>query len=108
MNPESRIFGLTDAVLSLRPGSQWVWTGDSYEGLEWMDEGTVKPTLTELALEVDRLQKAYDALEYQRLRAAEYPDFKEYLDGVVKGDQEQIDAYIAACQAVKDKYPKPE
>ena len=32
----------------------------------------------------------------------------DYLDGVVKGDQEQIDAYIAACQAVKTKYPKPE
>jgi len=26
----------------------------------------------------------------------------------VKGDQAQIDAYIAACQAVKTKYPKPE
>lgn len=46
--------------------------------------------------------------EYKFLRANEYPDFKEYLDGIVKGDQSQIDAYIAACQAVKDKYPKPE
>jgi hypothetical protein len=27
---------------------------------------------------------------------------------VVKEDQDQIDAYIAACQAVKDKYPKAE
>ena len=32
----------------------------------------------------------------------------DYLDGVVKGDQVQIDAYIAACKAVKSKYPKPE
>lgn len=43
---------------------------------------------------------------YKELRAAEYPDFREYLDGIVKGDQAQIDAYIAACQAVKNKYPK--
>lgn len=43
---------------------------------------------------------------YKALRAAEYPDFREYLDGIVKGDQAQIDAYIAACQAVKNKYPK--
>jgi hypothetical protein len=43
---------------------------------------------------------------YKIARAAEYPDFREYLDGIVKGDQEQIDAYIAACQAVKNKYPK--
>lgn len=45
--------------------------------------------------------------QYQRDRAREYPDFRDYLDGVVKGDQAQIDAYIAACQAVKAKYPKP-
>ena len=45
---------------------------------------------------------------YQELRAAEYPPIEDYLDGVVKGDQAQIDAYIAACQAVKAKYPKGE
>jgi hypothetical protein len=39
-------------------------------------------------------------------RANEYPDFKEYLDGIVKGDQQQIDKYIADCLAVKAKYPK--
>jgi hypothetical protein len=39
-------------------------------------------------------------------RANEYPDFKDYLDGIVKGDQAQIDKYIADCLAVKAKYPK--
>jgi hypothetical protein len=43
---------------------------------------------------------------YKDLRATEYPDFREYLDGIVKGDQVQINTYIAACLAVKDKYPK--
>ena len=46
--------------------------------------------------------------QYQKDRAAEYPPMTDYLDGVVKGDQAQIDAYIAACLAVKAKYPKPE
>jgi hypothetical protein len=46
--------------------------------------------------------------EYKRQRAAEYPPVTDYIDGVVKGDQAQIDAYIAACLAVKAKYPKPE
>lgn len=41
------------------------------------------------------------------LRAAEYPPMADYLDGVVKGDQEQIQRYIDACIAVKLKYPKP-
>jgi hypothetical protein len=39
-------------------------------------------------------------------RAKEYPDFKEYLDGIVKGDDAQIQKYINDCLAVKAKYPK--
>jgi hypothetical protein len=45
--------------------------------------------------------------DYRVQREAEYPLMADYIDGVVKGDQAQIDAYIAACQAVKAKYPKP-
>jgi hypothetical protein len=45
--------------------------------------------------------------QYQRDRAAEYPSINNYIDGVVKGDQTQIQAYIDACLAVKAKYPKP-
>lgn len=41
------------------------------------------------------------------LRAEAYPPMSDYLDGVVKGDQAQIDKYIADCLAVKAKYPKP-
>jgi hypothetical protein len=44
---------------------------------------------------------------YKGKRQQEYPPITDYIDGVVKGDQAQIDAYIAACQAVKAKYPKP-
>lgn len=47
-------------------------------------------------------------LTYAQKRAAEYPPITDYLDGVVKGDQAQIDKYIADCQAVKVKYPKPQ
>lgn len=47
-----------------------------------------------------------DPTEYQRQRAAEYPSMADYLDGIVKGDQAQVQAYIDACLAVKAKYPK--
>jgi hypothetical protein len=43
---------------------------------------------------------------YDQKRVAEYPPMADYLDGVVKGDQAQIDKYIADCLAVKAKYPK--
>lgn len=48
------------------------------------------------------------ASTYDVLRKLEYPPITDYLDGVVKGDQAQIAAYIATCRAVKAKYPKPE
>ena len=38
-----------------------------------------------------------DPNAYKSKRQAEYPPITDYLDGVVKGNQAQIDAYIAAC-----------
>jgi hypothetical protein len=52
------------------------------------------------------IQAYIDAHAYITKRAAEYPPMADYLDGVVKGDQTQIDKYIADCLAVKAKYPK--
>jgi hypothetical protein len=43
---------------------------------------------------------------YQELRRAAYPDATDYLDGIVKGDAAQVQAYIAACLDVKLRYPK--
>jgi hypothetical protein len=44
---------------------------------------------------------------YAKNRVAEYPPITDYIDGIVKGDQAQVQAYIDACLAVKAKYPKP-
>jgi len=52
------------------------------------------------------VQAYVDANAYKAKRASEYPPMTDYLDGVVKGDQTQIDKYIADCLAVKVKYPK--
>ena len=92
-----------NALLYLRPTAQWVLRGDE---LEWLDKEQTQPTEAEITAEVARLQAEYDSQAYARSRAAEYPPITDYIDGVVKGDQAQIDAYIAACQAVKAKYPK--
>jgi len=62
----------------------------------------------EVAYDKAAVQAYVDAHAYIAKRASEYPPITDYIDGVVKGDQAQIDAYIAACQAVKTKYPKPE
>jgi hypothetical protein len=102
-----KTFGLIQALQSLRFEAEWNLVGDDYEGLDWLDKNQDKPSKKELLAEIERLQSEYDALEYQRLRVLEYPPIYDYLDGVVKGDQDQIDSYVAACLAVKKKYPKP-
>jgi hypothetical protein len=65
-----------------------------------------QPTITQL----DAFETQANEIERLNLvksnRAKEYPDFKDYLDGIVKGDQAQIDKYIADCLAIKTKYPK--
>ena len=43
---------------------------------------------------------------YADKRKAEYPPMEDYLDGIVKGDQAQVDKYISDCLLVKEKYPK--
>jgi len=57
-------------------------------------------------LDMDAVNAWVDPNAYKAKRAAEYPPMTDYLDGVVKGDQAQIDKYIADCLAVKAKYPK--
>jgi len=46
------------------------------------------------------------AKSYSDRRKESYPPATDYLDGVVKGDQAQIDKYIADCLAVKQRFPK--
>ena len=55
--------------------------------------------------EIPAEEKIRQAQLYRRMH---YPPIQDYLDGVVKGDQNQIDAYIAACLAVKARFPKPQ
>jgi hypothetical protein len=60
----------------------------------------------EVAYDKDAVQAYVDAHAYIAKRASEYPPITDYIDGVVKGDQAQIDKYIADCLATKAKYPK--
>lgn len=107
-----KIFTVIDALHSLVPTALWVIRGEGapggYADLEWYSEDIAQPSEELVMQEVQRLQAEYDALRYQRLRAAEYPDFKEFLDGWVKQDEQQLEAYRAACLEVKTNYPKPE
>tara|TARA_B110000977_G_scaffold201483_1_gene296308 strand:+ start:2269 stop:2571 length:303 start_codon:yes stop_codon:yes gene_type:complete len=97
---------IIDAIQSLRPSAQWVLRGDD---LEWLDAVQTQPTEAEITAEVTRLQAEYDAQEYARSRATEYPSLADFADAYYwaqKGDNTLMDAYVAKCDDVKTKYPK--
>ena len=60
----------------------------------------------QVTIDMDAVNAWTDPEAYKSQRQREYPPFTDYLDGIAKGDQAQIDKYIADCQAVKAKYPK--
>jgi hypothetical protein len=107
-NNNNRHSYITAALTRIAPGAQWVLRGSSLGGLEWVDPIILCPSVEEIETAIDEVIKDEAYYAYQEKRKAEYPDFFEYLDAVVKGDQTQIQQYIDACQAVKEKYPKPE
>lgn len=90
-----------DALLSLRPGAQWILRGDD---LEWFDTEQTQPTEAELQAEIARLEADYIAKQYQRDRAAAYPSIADQLDLLY---HQGIDGWKAAITAVKQEYPKP-
>lgn len=96
---------ISSALASLAPAASFSVHGNEYENVNWQSD-TPMPSKKDVLAEMARLQTIDNANAYKAKRKAEYPPVEEYLDGLVKGDQAQIDAYIAACQAVKDKYPK--
>ena len=99
-----RIFDIPSALQTLRPGAEWVVRGDTYEGIEWLDTEQTRPTEQEVNEEIVRLQAEYDALEYQRQRAVNYPSFAEQFDTLYHGG---YDAWKASIDAVKSQFPKP-
>ena len=97
------------AIQSLVPNAQ-LSIEDSYESILWLDERP-QPSKSEVEAELARQQEDWDRTEYQRLRAPEYPPLTDLADAIFwqqQGDDSKMEAYVAACEAVKAKYPKPE
>ena len=56
------------------------------------------------------VQAYIDAHAYIANRAKEYPSLTDLADALYhqsKGDETKLTAYLAKCEAVKTKYPKP-
>jgi len=102
---------MTDYVavlLATRPGSQWALSGDTYDGLTWLDDSP-QPTQAELDAAWPQVQhdRAYAQVERDRHDAYTAPGGP---DSVFfrwqRGDATEQE-YLDSVQAVKDAHPYP-
>ncbi len=124
MSLYKRIVSDDKVIQSLAPTAQFGLTGTEIEfveevvngvtttttpNLQWFDPSVTKPTKQQILAERARLQAELDATEYQRKRQPEYPPLGDLADAIYwqnQGDSSKMTAYLAAVEAVKDKYPK--
>ncbi len=81
-----------------RMQTQYVIVNLEHEGI------VTRPTDQAINDKVAELQAKYDANQYQRDRAEQYPSIQDQLDKIYHSG---LTAWKADIKAVKDKFPKP-
>ena len=76
---------------------------DTYDSLSWNSQDQDKPTEEEFNNAVTAYKAEYNANQYQRSRASEYPSIPDQLDEIYHNG---IDSWKAVIKKTKDKYPK--
>ena len=92
-----------DAVLAL-VGGQLSGPPDGPVEKFIFTEGQTPPTEEAIQEKLKELQADYDAIQYQRDRAADYPSWQKQMDLLYHGG---VDALKAELKKTKDKFPKP-
>ena len=95
---------ILSAILAINPNAEASIKGSDLSTIIWHNNTTPIAEADILAKQAE-LQADYEAKEYQRKRASEYPSIGEQLDMIYHAGQGG-DAFQAAIKAVKDKYPK--
>ena len=101
------LIDIPDALHSLRPKAEWYLSNGN---LEWLDSKQTEPTKSEIDAEIVRLKEEYDAQEYARTRATEYPALAEQLDllyhDMTAGKGTKAGNWYKAVKKVKTDNPK--
>jgi hypothetical protein len=95
---------IIEAILKINPNAQVSVSGDDINTCEitW-NNGTTPISTADIEAKMVEVQAEYDAKQYQRDRAKEYPSMADQLDDIYHNG---IDAWKATIKTIKDKYPK--
>ena len=61
-------YTITEALTLLKPEARWVCRGDTYAGLEWLDETQTMPTEDEINTKIAELEAAEPARQVREIR----------------------------------------
>ena len=59
---------IVEALIALKPKAQFILRGDTYAGLEWLDETQTKPTEDEINAKIAELEAAEPARQVRVIR----------------------------------------
>jgi phosphosulfolactate synthase (CoM biosynthesis protein A) len=93
---------LGKAIKAINKTANFIITDENVDAIKWINNTTPISKEDILAKQAE-LQAAYDAKQYQRDRAVEYPTWQDQLDDIYHNG---IDAWKDTIKVTKDKYPK--
>ena len=91
------------SIIELNSDAQVTVLDNDIDRIKWSDSNPTNITKEQILAKQTELQADYDAKEYQRDRATEYPSIVDQLDDIYNNG---IDAWKATIKTTKDKYPK--
>jgi hypothetical protein len=93
---------ICSAILAINPSAQISVNAEDVDQITWY-ANTPVISKSDIQAKMAELKADYDAKEYQRKRAAEYPAIEDQLDDLYHNG---ISGWKATIKTTKDKYPK--
>ena len=94
---------IAKAIIAIKSDAQVSVNAEDINQITWHDDNPTNITNEEILNKQTELQTEYDAKQYQRDRAKEYPSIVDQLDDIYHNG---INAWKATIKVTKDKYPK--
>ena len=93
---------ISKAIKKINPDAEFAVHNNSIDEIVWV-AGTSPISKSDIEAKMSEVQSEYDALDYSRKRANEYPSIVDQLDDIYHNG---IDGWKATIKVTKDKYPK--
>jgi hypothetical protein len=93
------------AILKINPNAEFTVNADDINQITWLN-GTTPISVADIEAKMVEVQADYDAKQYQRDRAKEYPSIQEQLDMQYWDSVNGTNTWQDKINEIKTKYPK--